>query len=68
VSGPGCGRSSAPEPTSRHEWSWDPTLYAGAAAFYTRGRVANPQALAQRLAAALSLDGSGRLLDVGCGP
>ncbi len=49
-------------------WSWDPTLYAGSAVFYTAGRVAYPSELAVRLADALHLDGSGRLLDVGCGP
>jgi SAM-dependent methyltransferase len=49
-------------------WQWDPTLYAGAASYYARGRVAYPQALADLLAAELGLDGSGRLLDVGCGP
>jgi SAM-dependent methyltransferase len=47
---------------------WDPTLYAGAAPHYTRGRVAYPQALADLLAAEPGFDGSGRLLDVGCGP
>jgi SAM-dependent methyltransferase len=50
------------------KWQWDPTLYAGAAPYYARGRVAYPQALADLLAAELGLDGSGRLLDVGCGP
>ena len=49
-------------------WQWDPTLYAGAASYYARGRVAYPQTLADLLAAGLGLDGSGRLLDVGCGP
>lgn len=49
-------------------WRWDPTLYAGSAPHYARGRVAYPQALADALAAELGLDGSGRLLDVGCGP
>jgi SAM-dependent methyltransferase len=49
-------------------WRWDPTLYAGSAPHYARGRVAYPQALADLLAAELGLDGSGRLLDVGCGP
>jgi SAM-dependent methyltransferase len=49
-------------------WSWDSTLYAGSAVFYTAGRVAYPPELADRLADALHLDGSGRLLDVGCGP
>jgi SAM-dependent methyltransferase len=49
-------------------WQWDPSLYEGAASHYARGRVAYPQALADLLAAELGLDGSGRLLDVGCGP
>ena len=49
-------------------WRWDPTLYAGSAAHYVRGRVAYPQALADLLAAEVGLDRSGRLLDVGCGP
>jgi SAM-dependent methyltransferase len=49
-------------------WCWDPTLYAGAAPYYARGRVAYPQAVADLLAAEVGLDGSGRLLDVGCGP
>jgi SAM-dependent methyltransferase len=53
---------------TRHGWSWDPTLYAGSASFYPVGRVAYPPALAERLADVLDLDGSGRLLDVGCGP
>lgn len=46
----------------------DPHLYAGAATFYPRGRMAYPTQLAERLAVELGLDGSGRLLDVGCGP
>ncbi len=49
-------------------WSWDPTLYAGSAPFYPLGRVPYPGELAERLAEELDLDGSGRLLDVGCGP
>ncbi len=49
-------------------WQWDPTLYAGAASYYASGRVAYPRAVADLLAAELGLDGSGRLLDVGCGP
>jgi SAM-dependent methyltransferase len=49
-------------------WEWDPSLYAGSAAHYARGRAAYPAALAEALAAELGLDGSGRLLDVGCGP
>lgn len=49
-------------------WEWDPTLYSGSAAYYARGRVAYPQGIADALADELGLDGSGRLLDVGCGP
>lgn len=49
-------------------WEWDPSLYSGSAAYYVQGRVAYPQELADCLAAELMLDGSGRLLDVGCGP
>lgn len=49
-------------------WTWHPTLYAGSAPFYPVGRVPYPPALAERLTETLGLDGSGRLLDVGCGP
>lgn len=49
-------------------WEWDPTLYEGSAEFYARGRMPYPQALADALRSELALDGTGRLLDVGCGP
>jgi SAM-dependent methyltransferase len=49
-------------------WEWDPTLYAGSAAYYVQGRVAYTRELVDALVAELGLDGSGRLLDVGCGP
>jgi SAM-dependent methyltransferase len=49
-------------------WEWDPSLYAGSAVYYARGRVAYTQELADRLADELGLDGTGQLLDVGCGP
>ncbi|MDQ7807882.1 class I SAM-dependent methyltransferase [Amycolatopsis sp. A133] len=49
-------------------WEWDPSLYSGSAGYYARGRVAYPPELAAAFAAELGLDGSGRLLDVGCGP
>lgn len=49
-------------------WSWDETLFAGSAAYYARGRFPYPQELADALREELHLDGSGRLLDVGCGP
>ncbi|MCX5215154.1 class I SAM-dependent methyltransferase [Kitasatospora sp. NBC_00240] len=47
---------------------WDDTLFAGAAAYYGRGRLPYAPGLADVLAEALTLDGRGRLLDVGCGP
>ena len=47
---------------------WHPSLYAGSARYYAIGRVSYPTALADALASELGLDGSGRLLDVGCGP
>ena len=49
-------------------WQWDPSLFAGCAPFYVRGRVAYPSVLADLLVDVLDLDGRGRLLDVGCGP
>ena len=49
-------------------WQWDPSLYKGSATYYVQGRVHYPQELADRLASELMLDGTGRLLDVGCGP
>jgi hypothetical protein len=47
---------------------WDETLYLGSASYYADGRVPYPAGLAAALAVELSLDGSGRLLDCGCGP
>jgi SAM-dependent methyltransferase len=47
---------------------YDPTIYRGSAAYYARGRPPYSRALASTLAAEVGLDGSGRLLDVGCGP
>ncbi|MEH0474573.1 class I SAM-dependent methyltransferase [Streptomyces sp. B21-097] len=49
-------------------WQWDKTLFAGSAAYYERGRLPYAPGFAEELAAALGLDGRGRLLDVGCGP
>ncbi|QWF77776.1 class I SAM-dependent methyltransferase [Amycolatopsis sp. CA-230715] len=47
---------------------WDSSLYSGSAAYYARGRMPYPAALAGAMAAELGLGGSGRLLDIGCGP
>jgi len=49
-------------------WTWDPSLYRGSAEYYAIGRAAYPGEIAEVLRAELDLDGSGRLLDVGCGP
>lgn len=49
-------------------WDWDPSLYAGSAAYYAEGRVPYPGELADALVLELGFDGRGRLLDVGCGP
>jgi SAM-dependent methyltransferase len=49
-------------------YQWHPLLYAGSAQYYAIGRVGYPKACADALATELGLDGSGRLLDVGCGP
>lgn len=49
-------------------WTWDETLFAGAAAYYVQGRHPYAPELEAVLANELALDGRGRLLDVGCGP
>jgi SAM-dependent methyltransferase len=47
---------------------YDPTIYRGSAAYYVPGRPPYSPALAATLAAEAGLDGSGRMLDIGCGP
>jgi SAM-dependent methyltransferase len=47
---------------------YDPTIYEGAAAHYRPGRPPYSAQLEAVLAQELGLDGSGRLLDGGCGP
>ena len=47
---------------------YDHTIYSGSAAYYARGRPPYSRALATTLATEVGLDGTGRLLDVGCGP
>ncbi|MET8232933.1 class I SAM-dependent methyltransferase [Micromonospora sp. NPDC005298] len=49
-------------------WEWDESLYAGSAHHYSVGRLPYPPELADAIRTALGLDGTGRLLDVGCGP
>lgn len=48
--------------------AYDPTIYLGSAAHYRSGRPAYSPALEPVLTRAAGLDGSGRLLDAGCGP
>jgi SAM-dependent methyltransferase len=60
--------SQEPGPSEGQGWTWDPSLYSGSATYYATGRVAYPPEVTDALVAALELDGSGRLLDVGCGP
>ena len=50
------------------QWEWDATLYAGAAPFYRRGRPPYAPGVPDAVREVLGLDGTGRLLDVGCGP
>ncbi len=47
---------------------WDSSLFAGASAYYERGRLPYAPGFVETLATVLRLDGTGRLLDVGCGP
>jgi len=49
-------------------WEWDETLFAGSASHYSVGRMAYPPEVAAFVGEELGLDGTGRLLDVGCGP
>ena len=50
------------------DWRWDPTLFEGTAPHYRPGRLPYAPGVADVVADALGLDGTGRLLDVGCGP
>ena len=52
----------------RYSVRYDPSFYDGAAVHYRYGRPAYSPRLEALLAEELGLDGSGRLLDVGCGP
>jgi SAM-dependent methyltransferase len=55
-------------PGGWEQWHWDRSLFAGAARYYEQGRLPYAPGLPDALARELSLDGRGRLLDVGCGP
>jgi len=47
---------------------YDPTIYLGSAAHYRYGRPAYSPELEAVLTQEAGLDGTGRLLDAGCGP
>ena len=55
-------------PSPPEGWQWDETLYLGSAPYYVRGRPPYAPGLADALKRILTLDGQGRLLDIGCGP
>ena len=48
--------------------AFDPQAFEGTAEYYAVGRAPYSAQLADTMARELSLDGTGRLLDVGCGP
>jgi SAM-dependent methyltransferase len=50
------------------ENAWDSRLYEGSAPYYARGRLPYPPEMAAALRDELALDGTGRLIDLGCGP
>ena len=50
------------------EVPYDPTIYLGSAVHYRPGRPPYSPQLEEVLTAELGLDGTGRLLDAGCGP
>jgi SAM-dependent methyltransferase len=47
---------------------YDPTIYRGSARYYAPGRPPYSRELVSTLTHEVGLDGTGRLLDVGCGP
>ena len=48
--------------------TWGPDLFKGTAWYYARYRAKYPDALFDRIVDRFGLDGTGRLLDLGCGP
>lgn len=49
-------------------WTWDDSIFAGTARYYEQGRLPYAPGLPDAFTSAIGADGSGRLLDVGCGP
>ncbi len=62
------GSGSHPDRGHGDALKLDPLAFAGTAPYYARGRPPYSAALSDTLATELGLDGSGQLLDVGCGP
>jgi SAM-dependent methyltransferase len=60
--------ADAPDRYGWESWRWDDSVFRGTAAYYRTGRYPYAPGLAEALGLRLALDGSGRLLDVGCGP
>src|SRR5580698_7341541 len=56
-------RMATPSPSA-----FDPQAFEGTAEYYAVGRPPYSAQLAETMARELSLDGTGQLLDVGCGP
>ena len=59
----------APDQDTRDPAPWEPRvplMFKGTAPYYARYRPGYPPELLVRLAAAAGLDGTGRLLDLGC--
>ncbi|MBV9389813.1 MAG: class I SAM-dependent methyltransferase [Chroococcidiopsidaceae cyanobacterium CP_BM_ER_R8_30] len=48
--------------------TYDPTLFEGAATYYTQYRPKYPDALFTKLTEIFNISGQGQLLDLGCGP
>jgi SAM-dependent methyltransferase len=66
--GPGFSGGDRPGTGDTEAVPYDPTIYRGSAAHYRRGRPPYSPGLEAFLERTAGLDGSGRLLDAGCGP
>jgi SAM-dependent methyltransferase len=62
------GSAAAPEDPLSADLALNPMAFVGTAPYYALGRPPYSAALRRTLQSELDLDGSGQLLDVGCGP